>query len=48
MDELFESRRNIEDLMLILQQWMKEHPNDSKQDYAKELFDKLDVLYMTW
>lgn len=48
MDKLFEGRRNIEDLMLILQQWMQEHPNDSKKKYAKELFDKLDVLYMTW
>lgn len=48
MDELFESRRNVEDLMLILQQWMKEHPKDDKKEYAQELFDKLDVLHMTW
>ena len=48
MDELFESRRNVEDLMLILQHWMKEHPKDDKKEYAQELFDKLDVLHMTW
>lgn len=48
MYELFESRRNVEDLMLILQQWIKEHPKDNKAEYAEELFEKLDYIHMTW
>ncbi|MGN0327252.1 MAG: hypothetical protein ACI4DW_13130 [Lachnospiraceae bacterium] len=48
MYELFESRRNVEDLMLILQQWIEEHPKDNKAKYAEELFEKLDYIHMTW
>lgn len=48
MEDLFESRRDIEDLMLIIREWQEDHPKDSKADYAEELFDKLDYLHMVW
>lgn len=48
MDELFESRRDVENLMLILQEWQKDHPHDSKAEYAEELFGKLDYIHMVW
>lgn len=44
----FESRREIETLMLILQEWQEEHPGDSKEELAQELFDNLEVLHMCW
>nr|CDL67217.1 unnamed protein product [uncultured bacterium] len=49
MDELFENgRRDIETMMMILQEWKEEHPNDSKADYAEKALDKLDYLHMVW
>lgn len=48
MDDIFESRRNIEDLMLILREWIEEHPRDKKIEYANDLFNKLDYLHMVW
>lgn len=48
MENLFESRRDIENLMLILREWQEDHPQDSKADYAEELFNKLDYLHMVW
>ena len=45
-DELFESRHDVENLMLILQEWQKDHPHDSKTEDAEELFDKLDYIHM--
>ena len=46
--EIFKSRNEVECTMLILQQFIEEHPKDEKAEYAQELFDKLDVLHMTW
>ena len=48
MEDLFESRRDIEALMLILQDWQEEHPDDRKFDYSEELFNKLNYLHMVW
>lgn len=44
----FESRREIETLMLILMEWQKEHPADEKFDFSRELSDKLDIMHMCW
>lgn len=44
----FESRREIETLMLILQEWQDKHPRDEKKEFSQELFDKLDVMHMCW
>lgn len=48
MKELFSSRREIEDLMKILQEWMEAYPEDGKKEYATRLSDKLDFIHMTW
>lgn len=48
MDDIFESRRDIETLMLILQEWQESHTRDSKFSYSEELFNKLDYLHMVW
>ena len=48
MENIFDSRREVEYLMLILQEWIKEHPQDNKAEYANELFDKLDYIHMVW
>jgi len=48
MEELFESRRDIETLMLIVKEWQEEHPSDSKEEYANQLYNKLDCLHMVW
>lgn len=45
---LFENRHEIEDVMLILNQFMEEHPKDDKVALAKRFFDRLEVLHMTW
>lgn len=48
MDEIFTSRREVEMLMLILQEWQNEYPRDNKAEYAEELFNKLDYIHMVW
>ena len=48
MDELFESRRDVENLMLIIQEWQEDHPQDDNAAFAEELFNKLDYLHMIW
>ena len=46
MDELFKSRREVELLMLIIQEWQEEYPQDVKSDFAEEIFNKLDYIHM--
>ena len=49
MDSIqFESRREIGEIILALEEWYKEHKNDTKSETVKELLDKLDVMSMTW
>lgn len=48
MDELFNSRRDIETLALALQEWQKDHPRDAKSEYIEEFLDKLEYLHMVW
>lgn len=48
MDELFKSRREVELLMLIIQEWQEENPQDVKSDFAEEIFNKLDYIHMVW
>ena len=48
MDELFKSRREVELLMLIIQEWQEEHPQNVKSDFAEEIFNKLDYIHMVW
>ena len=45
----FESRyQDIEPLMDILDQWMKEHPDDEKKEVAEKLYGILKVMYIGW
>ena len=54
MDELFESRRDVENLMLIIQEWQEDHPQDDKTAFAdpaieasfKQVRDLLDAGYL--
>ena len=48
MDELFQSRREIEKVMQIIQEWQDEHPGDEKNEFAEEFHGRLDVLHMSW
>ena len=48
MEDLFESRRDVEALMLIIKEWQEDHPKDNKQDFAEEIFNKLDYIHMVW
>lgn len=41
----FESRREIEAVMVALEAWLKKNPDDS---CVKDLFNKLDVMHMNW
>lgn len=48
MDELFKSRREVELLMLIIQEWQKDHPKDDKAIFSDEIYYKLDYIHMVW
>jgi len=48
MENIFESRRDVENAMLIIKEWQENHSDDSKAEYAKELFNKLEVLHLSW
>lgn len=48
MDDLFTSIVYVEDLMLIIKEWLKDHPQDKKVANAREIYDKLDILRMNW
>ena len=41
----FESRREIEAVMVALEAWLENYPDDT---YVKALYDKLDVMHMNW
>ena len=41
----FESRREIEAIMKVLDEWLDMHPNDKT---VEELYNKLDVMHMNW
>lgn len=48
MEEIFKSRRDVENLMLIIQEWQEDHPKDDKTAFADEIYDKLDYIHMVW
>jgi len=46
---VMESRySDIEPLMEILEEWIKEHPADEKAQTAKKLLGILEVMHMSW
>jgi len=46
--ELESRKSEIEPLMMILDEWMTEHPDDEKQEVAQKLFFILDAMHMSW
>lgn len=46
----FENRREIENIMIALGDYIKRHKKDDDTTLrdAQSLFDKLDVMHMTW
>lgn len=53
MDKIqIESRREIENIMIALGQWQRDHAkdkdNDSVKECVKELYNHLDVMHMSW
>lgn len=45
---IFENRREIEQVLSALEQFLKEHPDAKEAPVARELADKLDVMHMSW
>lgn len=46
--ELESRKSEIEPLMMVLDEWMAEHPDDEKQEVAQKLFLILDAMHMSW
>lgn len=44
----FESRRELEDLMVALATYVKDHPKADEAETAQSLYDKLEVMHMCW
>lgn len=44
----FEWRTEVGAICKALETYSKEHASDTEAEYAKELADKLDVMYMEW
>lgn len=46
----FENRREIENIMVVLNDYIKRHKKDDDTTLraAQELFDKLDYMHMVW
>lgn len=49
MDKIvFESRREIEEILSALEEWQKSHKSDSKAETVEKLINLLDVMHMEW
>ena len=44
----FESRREIEKIVVVLNAWMDEHKEAPERDIVQEMIDKLEVMHMNW
>jgi len=44
----FENKREIEAIRAALLEYLKRHPSDKNTSSVSELYDKLDVMHMTW
>lgn len=43
-----ESRREIVEVIQVLEEWQMSHKSDSKADTVKRLIDLLEVMHMEW
>lgn len=49
MDKIqFESRREIENILKVIDNYVKQNPEEKKNETLKRLFDLLDVMDMEW
>lgn len=44
----FESRRELEEIGIALQEYMDKHPDKAEDSSVKELFNLLDCMHMEW
>lgn len=44
----FESRRELEEIIIALNTFLEEHPNNHVSKTAETLRDQLDVMHMEW
>ena len=45
---VFESRREIEEVLSALDEWQDSHKSDSKKETVQKLVNLLDVMHMEW
>ena len=45
---VFESRREIEEVLSALNEWQDSHKSDSKKETVQKLVNLLDVMHMEW
>lgn len=45
---VFESRREIEEVLSALDEWQDSHKSDSKKETVRKLVNLLDVMHMEW
>lgn len=44
----FESRREVEILMQMVEQYAKDHPSEKEMETVKEFYSHLDIIDMCW
>ena len=44
----FESRREIENLMVVIDKYVKQNPKEKNNEELERFFDLLDVMNMEW
>lgn len=49
MDKIeFESRREVQEIMKVIDKYISQNPSEKDNDILKEFFNLLDVMDMTW
>lgn len=44
----FDYRSEVDHVSVALQEWLREHENDSKAEDVRNLIGKLESMYMSW
>lgn len=44
----FESRTELEELMIVIDKYVKQNPKEKQNKTLKRFFDLLDVMHMEW
>lgn len=43
-----ESRREVEILMRVVEQYIKDHPQEKENEVLKEFYNHLDIMDLNW